>query len=119
MIRLAQQIFALSSLSPTTPQYTSNYNTYGVTCVEVEIDVLTGETEVLRADILYDCGERYLNNIEWNSTIQCNFCSMNPEIDVGQVEGAFIMGLGYWLTEKVTYDTDSGQLLTHNTWVRT
>ena len=44
----------------TTSQYTFNYNTYGVTCVEVEIDVLTGQTEVLRVDILYDCGERLL-----------------------------------------------------------
>lgn len=42
----------------TTSQYNFNYNTYGVTCAEVEIDVLTGQTEVLRVDILYDCGER-------------------------------------------------------------
>uniref|UniRef100_A0A8C4QXE0 Aldehyde oxidase n=1 Tax=Eptatretus burgeri TaxID=7764 RepID=A0A8C4QXE0_EPTBU len=41
---------------------------------------------------------------------------LNPAIDVGQVEGAFIMGLGYWLTERVTYDPVSGRLLTRGTW---
>nr|XP_058949586.1 xanthine dehydrogenase/oxidase-like isoform X1 [Pocillopora verrucosa] len=76
-----------------------NYNIYGATCVEVEVDVLTGEREIIRADILEDCGQ-----------------SMNPEIDVGQVEGAFVMGLGLWLTEKFIYDTKTGQNLTNGTW---
>ena len=43
---------------PTPPSDTYPYNTYGVTCTEVEVDVLTGEREILRTDILNDCGER-------------------------------------------------------------
>ncbi|XP_028415709.1 xanthine dehydrogenase-like [Dendronephthya gigantea] len=76
-----------------------NYNVYASTCTEVEIDVLTGETEILRTDILYDCGK-----------------STNPEIDIGQVEGAFVMGLGYWLTENAIYEPTTGLQLNTGTW---
>lgn len=81
-----------------TPTYEA-YNTYGVTCTEIELDVLTGEREILRTDILNDCGQ-----------------SMNPELDVGQVEGAFMMGLGMWLTEKLIHDPQTGRNLTNGTW---
>lgn len=49
----------------------------------------------------------------------CHFMpySMNPEIDVGQIEGAFVMGLGYWFTERIVFDKITGEMLTHNTWV--
>lgn len=60
------------------------YNSYGVVATEVELDVLTGEVQILRADILLDCGD-----------------SLNPAVDIGQAEGGFIMGLGNVLTEEV------------------
>ncbi|XP_067656034.1 uncharacterized protein [Haliotis asinina] len=90
----------LSAKSFTNPKgdYT-DYNIYGVTCTEVEVDVLTGENQINRVDILYDCGE-----------------SMNPEIDVGQAEGGFVMGLGYWMTEQMIYDPTTGAAVTDGTW---
>jgi len=42
--------------------------------------------------------------------------SINPRLDVGQIEGAFVQGMGYWLSEKVAYDEDSGRQLTAGTW---
>ena len=76
--------------------------TFSAACTEVEIDVLTGFTTVLRSDILYDVGD-----------------SINPAIDIGQVEGAFVQGLGYVLSEEVIYQPDGpnkGVLNTDNTW---
>ncbi|XP_022343245.2 uncharacterized protein LOC111136587 [Crassostrea virginica] len=75
------------------------YNSYGVTLTEVTLDVLTGKHIIDRVDMLFDCGE-----------------SMNPEIDIGQCEGAFVMGLGYFLHEEIKYDQKTGRQLTDGTW---
>lgn len=74
------------------------YFVWGVTCSEVEIDCLTGEFEVLRSDLLYDAHK-----------------SPNPAIDIGQIEGAFVQGMGYVTTEQVIFN-DQGGLVTDNTW---
>ena len=79
--------------------------TYNAACAEVEIDILTGETKIIRIDIVYDMGK-----------------SLNPAIDIGQIEGAFIQGVGYILTENITYQPDNagsipaGTLVSGNTW---
>ena len=76
--------------------------TYSAGCSEVEIDVLTGETTILRSDLCYDMGK-----------------SMNPAIDIGQIEGAFVMGIGNVLSEELVYQPDGeqrGALNTTNTW---
>ena len=71
------------------------YFAYGAACSEVEIDTLTGEYRALRTDILHDVGR-----------------SLNPALDIGQVEGAFIQGMGWLTTEELWWDA-KGQLRTH------
>ncbi len=71
------------------------YFTYGASCSEVEVDTLTGEYTVLRTDILQDVGH-----------------SINRGIDLGQIEGGFMQGLGWVTTEELWWD-DKGRLRTH------
>ena len=71
------------------------YYAYGAACSEVMLDILTGEMSVRRVDILHDVGR-----------------SINPALDIGQIEGAFVQGMGWLTTEELVYD-DKGRLLTH------
>jgi xanthine dehydrogenase large subunit len=71
------------------------YFAYGAAVSEVIVDTLTGEHRILRVDIVHDCGD-----------------SLNPAIDLGQVEGGFVQGAG-WLTSEELRWTDAGALSTH------
>ena len=71
------------------------YFAYGAAVTEVVIDRLTGENRILRADILHDCG-----------------ASLNPAIDIGQIEGGYVQGAGWLTTEELVWD-DKGRLRTH------
>ena len=71
------------------------YFAYGAAVSEVEIDCLTGEHRITRADILYDAGR-----------------SLNPAIDIGQIEGGYIQGAGWLTSEEICWDS-KGHLRTH------
>ena len=71
------------------------YFAYGAAVTEVAIDTLTGENRILRADILHDAGT-----------------SLNPALDIGQVEGGYVQGAGWLTTEELVWD-DKGALKTH------
>jgi xanthine dehydrogenase large subunit len=72
------------------------YFAYGAAVSEVVVDTLTGESRLLRTDVLHDVGR-----------------SLNPGIDLGQVEGAFIQGMGWLTTEELKWHPQSGLLMTH------
>jgi xanthine dehydrogenase large subunit len=71
------------------------YFSYGAAVSEVAIDTLTGESKVTRVDILHDVGR-----------------SLNPAIDMGQIEGGFVQGMGWLTTEELCWD-EAGRLMTH------
>ena len=71
------------------------YFAYGAACAEVAIDILTGENKVTRVDILHDAGR-----------------SLNPALDIGQIEGGFVQGMGWLTTEELVFDA-KGRLATH------
>ena len=71
------------------------YFAYGAACTEVAIDTLTGESRVLKVDILHDVGR-----------------SINPALDIGQIEGGFVQGMGWLTTEQLVWN-GQGHLSTH------
>ena len=71
------------------------YFAYGAAITEVAIDTLTGENRILRTDILHDAG-----------------ASLNPALDIGQIEGGYVQGAGWLTTEELVWD-QKGRLRTH------
>lgn len=71
------------------------YFAYGAAITEVVIDTLTGENRILRADVLHDAGQ-----------------TLNPALDIGQIEGGYVQGAGWLTTEELVWD-DKGALKTH------
>ena len=71
------------------------YFAYGAALTEVAVDTLTGENRILAAHILHDCGQ-----------------SLNPALDIGQIEGGYVQGAGWLMTEELVWD-EAGRLRTH------
>ncbi|MBV8034506.1 xanthine dehydrogenase molybdopterin binding subunit [Roseateles sp.] len=72
------------------------YFAYGAALSEVVVDTLTGEWKLLRADVLHDVGR-----------------SLNPAVDIGQIEGGFIQGMGWLTMEELVWHPQTGRLMTH------
>ncbi|KAG9445197.1 hypothetical protein H6P81_016537 [Aristolochia fimbriata] len=95
----ALEAFNLSASTYWIPEASSmKYLNYGAAVSEVEIDLLTGATTILRTDIIYDGGQ-----------------SLNPAVDLGQVEGGFVQGLGFFLFEEYSSNLE-GLVVSEGTW---
>ncbi|KAJ8458929.1 hypothetical protein OPV22_031855 [Ensete ventricosum] len=76
----------------------AEYLNYGSALSEVEVDILTGGTTILRTDLIYDCGQ-----------------SLNPAVDLGQIEGSFVQGIGFFMYEEHVENSD-GLVVSDGTW---
>eukprot|EP00928_Gymnodinium_smaydae_P030105 TRINITY_DN22466_c1_g7_i1.p1 TRINITY_DN22466_c1_g7~~TRINITY_DN22466_c1_g7_i1.p1 ORF type:complete len:1426 (-),score=276.54 TRINITY_DN22466_c1_g7_i1:9-4286(-) len=97
-------VMGLSNTKSLIPQMVAGKMTgphpgYGAAVTEVEVDVLTGEHVIVRSDLLYQVPK-----------------SVNPVIDLGQIQGAFVMGLGFYLKEETYYTEDGRDFVTKDTW---
>eukprot|EP00656_Telonema_subtile_P056448 TRINITY_DN9019_c0_g1_i2.p1 TRINITY_DN9019_c0_g1~~TRINITY_DN9019_c0_g1_i2.p1 ORF type:complete len:1365 (-),score=314.97 TRINITY_DN9019_c0_g1_i2:152-4246(-) len=102
--RSPEELLGGSSMSnnlnnTTTGHGITDYFSTGASVTEVEIDLLTGAKTILRADLVQDCGH-----------------SLNPQIDIGQCEGGYVIGLGFYLQEEVMIDKATGHNNSHDTW---
>ncbi|PWA65673.1 abscisic aldehyde oxidase 3 [Artemisia annua] len=89
----------LSASAYFVPEFTAmRYINYGAAVSEVEINILTGETKMLQTDLIYDCGK-----------------SLNPAVDLGQIEGAFVQGIGFFMLEEYLTNSD-GLVVADGTW---
>ncbi|KAF8690686.1 hypothetical protein HU200_041061 [Digitaria exilis] len=79
-------------------QGSNSYLNYGAGTREVEIDLITGAVTILRSDLVYDCG-----------------MSLNPAVDLGQIEGSFIQGVGFFIYEEHQTNSD-GLVISNSTW---
>ncbi|XWS52752.1 hypothetical protein CRYUN_Cryun11dG0099200 [Craigia yunnanensis] len=99
ILQAYQSSVNLSASSLYIPNFSSmKYLNYGGAVSEVEVNLLTGQTTILQTDIIYDCGQ-----------------SLNPAVDLGQIEGAFVQGIGFFMLEE--YPTNSkGLVVAEGTW---
>ncbi|KAM7256861.1 hypothetical protein ACFE04_012602 [Oxalis oulophora] len=99
-----ETIISMASMQSVNLQVSTLYNpgwpslgylNYGAA---VQVDILTGETTILQTDIIYDCGK-----------------SLNPAVDMGQIEGAFVQGIGFFMLEEYLENSD-GLVVADSTW---